>query len=67
LFPPDPGKVDVDLLGSRLQAHWNPRIGPDRERSGVLRFAKGALEGLFREDERLDVKRSNGLIELSRP
>jgi hypothetical protein len=68
VLPADPGVVEVDLLGSRLRAHWNPREGPDRARSGVLGFGKRSLVALVHEHERLAVKRrDDGVIELSRP
>ena len=35
-FPRQPGTVSVILRGRLVSARWNPRIGPDRERSGTL-------------------------------
>lgn len=50
-------RADVDvLLGAReLPARWDPRTGPDRERSGVLAFGRGRLDGLVAPDEVLAV------------
>jgi hypothetical protein len=48
--------VAVSLRGRSLSARWDPRMGPDRERSGVLRFDdRAALRGLVRVDEVMKV------------
>ena len=46
-------QVDLDL-GRLLRASWDPRMGPDRERSGVLRIGR-ALRDLVQENEVLAV------------
>ncbi len=40
LFPPERGEVDVLIGDKRVKAQWDPRVGPDRERSGVLRIGR---------------------------
>ena len=56
LFPSERGRVAVSLRGRSLSARWDPRMGPDRERSGVLRFDdRAALRGLVRVDEVIKV------------
>src|SRR5688500_11056538 len=45
-FPPEPASVSVELRGVPLTARWDPRVGPDRERSGVLRVGRDTLERL---------------------
>jgi hypothetical protein len=55
LFPATRTAVSVVLRGRSLEASWDPRMGPERERSGVLRIDKTILQGLIREDERLAI------------
>jgi len=54
LFPATRSTVNVVLRGRSLEASWDPRMGPDRERSGVLHIGT-ILRGLIREDERLAI------------
>jgi hypothetical protein len=42
LLPGSKGSLDVKLRGHVAQARWDPRLGPDRERSGVIRFGRGS-------------------------
>jgi hypothetical protein len=58
LLPSESVDLDITLKGDRLSAHWNPRFGPDRERSGVLSTSRDALRRLVREDEVLTVVRT---------
>jgi hypothetical protein len=56
LFPPERGPVAASLRGRSLSVRWDPRMGLDRERSGVLRFEdRAALRELVRADEVLRV------------
>lgn len=57
LFPETKGTVRVGLRGSPTEAAWDPRVGPDRERSGVLRFPRRGeiLRGRVREEDVLRV------------
>lgn len=45
-FPRGAGPLRVVLRGTAIDAGWNPRIGPDRERSGTLRVGSAALSRL---------------------
>lgn len=46
-FPSEKQKIHVTLESDSLGLRaWDPRIGPDRERSGVLRVGKAAMRGL---------------------
>ena len=56
LFPTAGGDVDIVLRGVRLRATYDPRRGPDRERSAVLRVDRKRLAKLVRPDERLSVR-----------
>lgn len=55
LLPADGGTVSVVLRGQPLQAKWDPRTGPGRERSGLLAFGTGALAGVVQAGEVLQV------------
>jgi len=56
LFPSERGNLTIVLRGKPLDARWDPRMGPDRERSGVIRVAdKETLRALVRPDEVLRV------------
>jgi TDG/mug DNA glycosylase family protein len=56
-FPPSKETVEIVLRGTRVTAAYDPRLGPDRERSGVLRVGAERLRELVREDEVLRVSR----------
>jgi hypothetical protein len=55
-FPTERATVDVVLRGTRLTGTDDPRLGPDRERSGVLRIGK-QLSDAVDENEVLTVSR----------
>jgi TDG/mug DNA glycosylase family protein len=64
LFPDRKGQVDLVLLGQRVSVSYDPRTGPDRERSAVLRPGRGAMVPV-RVGERLAVSLgADGLIRL---
>lgn len=64
-FPATRSMVTVVLRGIRLEARYDPRTGPDRERSGVLGLGTRALAGIT-ESERLQVsvRPTDGLVSL---
>lgn len=57
LFPVDRGEVEVILRGMRVRASYDPRTGPDRERSAVLRIGKETLKGVVKMGDVLRVTR----------
>jgi hypothetical protein len=66
LLPPERADLGVGLRGTVMPARWDPRNGPDRARSGVLRFGRGRLNRLVVEDEVLMVSVGRrGQVELS--
>jgi hypothetical protein len=66
-FPEVPDRVTVRLTRTRLDDRaWEPGFGPDRERSGVLSI-RMRLRQYVEADERLDIARLDGLIDLRRP
>jgi hypothetical protein len=55
-FPANRARVRVRLRGRELsRVGWDPRFGPDRERSGVLGVGV-VIRGLVDPDERLTVE-----------
>jgi hypothetical protein len=64
LLPLHRRDTTVVLRGIELRARWDPRMGPP-ERSGVLAFGRGRLDGLVEADEVLAARVSaNGQLEL---
>jgi len=55
LFPGEPDRVRVLLRGTSLEARYNPRLGPDRERSGVLSIGRGRMARLVMPNETLEM------------
>lgn len=54
-FPTTRGHVVIVLRGERLEVPYDPRIGPDRERSAVLSIGRAKLQRIVRADEILSV------------
>lgn len=64
LFPSDRTRVSVRLKGVDLdEVAWDPRLGPHRERSGVL-YIGPRLAGLVLADERLIVTNADGILDI---
>lgn len=64
-FPSSKSEVMVVLHGKQFPASYNPRAGPDRERSAVLSFGRRSLQSLVRPDEILQVVRvSDGTVHI---
>jgi hypothetical protein len=65
LFPCQRVQVDAVLRGREMRGRCDPRVGPDRERSGVLAFGRGKLDGVVSADDVLSVRvRSDGRVVL---
>lgn len=47
--------------GSTLECKWDPRDGPDRNRSGVLSIGKAPLQQLLKADELLTLEVIEGV------
>jgi len=63
-FPPEKTTINIRLQGVFLpEVSWDPRFGPDRERSGVLNLGS-QLAGLVTADERLGVINVGDRIEI---
>lgn len=59
-FPSERAEVQVILRGRRIACRYDPKRGPDRERSAVLSVGKAVLAELVRPDEVLRVRRGLG-------
>lgn len=56
LFPSERSDVRIRLRGEDMTVYYDPRIGADRERSGLLRIGRAVMaSGIVTEDERLVV------------
>jgi hypothetical protein len=64
LFPTAKAKVGVLLQGKHCDASWDPRKGPDRERSGVLRFKRGDLAAISPGTIFVVTRLPNGMLDL---
>jgi hypothetical protein len=65
LFPSARTYVGIVLRGQPMTVRYNPRMGPDQERSGVLGIGRSVLPNLVDEDEVLDISaRPDGTVEL---
>ncbi len=61
LFPADRAYVTAVLRGREFDGvRWDPQVGPDKERSGLLTFGKGKLDGIVSVGEVLGVGRGAG-------
>jgi hypothetical protein len=64
LFPAERVQLAIVLRGMSLhEVRWDPRLGPDRERSGVLRIGKHAASRLT-EGETLRITQIEGGVQL---
>ena len=64
-FPADRAQLNVVVEDVELLATWDPRVGPDRERSGVLRLGKANLQGLVFLGASLRITQSDGSLVLT--
>ena len=63
MFPQEATTLNLVVRGQNLTCKWNPRVGPDKERSGVLLVGKALLEALVKPDEILEVSSTgSGLV-----
>jgi hypothetical protein len=64
-FPAERTYEVVVVRGRELRARWDPRTSPDQERSGVLAFGKGKLDGVVSVDDVLTLRRTpSGRVQL---
>jgi hypothetical protein len=65
LFPAEPAEVEIEIRSHRRRCRYDPRRGPDRERSGVLLVGKQTLEELVVASETLTIQVTPEFIKLS--
>jgi hypothetical protein len=63
LLPSTRQNVSIVLRGQKMVVAYDPRMGPDRERSGVLSIGRG-LVALVRPDEVLIVSRAGESVSI---
>jgi TDG/mug DNA glycosylase family protein len=59
-FPTERGLVEIVLRGERISCSYDPRTGPDRERSAVLRVGRQTLTRVARQGDVFRVRRGLG-------
>lgn len=65
LFPAERTYVSIVLRGQPMTVRYDPRMGPDQERSAVLGIGRGVLSDLVGADEVLEIStRPDGTVEL---
>jgi hypothetical protein len=64
LFPARKAKVLISLRGRSLTAGYDPRLGPDRERSAVLHVGRTRLESATKAGDRLYLSVRGSVVEL---
>ena len=67
MLPPEKGTIDLELCGELLQCGWDPKFGPDRERSGVISVPKTTLVRLVRPGRQLAVTVADGVVRIGEP
>lgn len=56
LLPSERGDVEVSFRGLLMSARWGPKTDGPKERSGVLAFGRGKLNGLVTAEEVLQLR-----------
>jgi hypothetical protein len=64
-FPSTRSSVTVVLRGIKVEGQYDPRVGPDRERSAVLSVGRQSLSGIPElERLRVSIRSTDGLVAL---
>jgi len=65
-FPSEATRITVDLMGETLTGcRWDPKYGPDKERSGTISIPSGVLQRVVRPRGPLTVTQVEGGVRLS--
>ena len=64
ILPREAAEIDVILCGEPFTSRWNPRMGPDKERSGLIRIPSARLAQLVRAGGPLKIIRSGDTYEI---
>jgi hypothetical protein len=65
LFPKEKASIAVDLRGERKSCRWDPRYGPDQERSGVIGVGSVLTRRLLTAGERLAIQVEDDVVFLN--
>ena len=64
VFPEDKATIEIELCGEMLTSRWDPKFGPDRERSGTVAVPREQLARLVRAGRELTVTIADGVIRI---
>lgn len=64
LFPREKATIEVEVCGERLTCKWDPKYGPDKERSGTVSVGRAALGRLVAPDRPLTVTTADGVVRM---
>lgn len=56
IFPSDRARISIDLRGQLVTASWDPKFGPDKERSGTIAIPKAVLAASVNLNEVLSIR-----------
>ena len=63
-FPAERCQLQVWIRDEAVSCRWNPRMGPDAERSGVLSIPRATLARLINSDQHLNISQSPSGLKL---
>lgn len=62
-FPQERSTLDINFGGNAMRVSWDPRSGPDQERSGLLRIGRAVAYRLITTPQTLVIlRRHDGVI-----
>lgn len=64
LLPTDKSQIEIELCGTRMTGRWDPKYGPDKERSGVIAVGKAAMAPLVRPCGPMKVTTEDGIVRI---
>lgn len=67
LFPRDKATIEIELFGERLTCRWDPKYGPDKERSGTISVGRAVLSRLLTPGRQLAVTTADGVVRMGDP
>jgi hypothetical protein len=57
-LPEEPAELRVSVRGAEITCKWNPTIGPDRNRSGLLRLGRELMRRTWTPPAEATISRS---------
>ena len=64
VFPTERQQITIVLRDETVTCGWNPQLGPDKQRSGLLRPSSVVLRRLVTPEERLTITVEDGQVVL---